>query len=449
MLSRRSFVRLLPAAGVRRFLPALEPRCARPRFFTSAAGEADKDEAAARAELGKRAHREVQVARRRRREADDEVVLLRSANAAGFFESDADEEEQRRRRTIDRYLSARADELMEAIVAGRPLVEVTDFRLEVAPSRDLPQPLAGDGVFVAEAHSGEIPAGTLLAFYPGSVYMPHEVRWLGGDGPMLERAGQPTSSHVIARVGGVMIDGLWSRIEIPRAEYDLDDGSLAAVVALRSAKENASEAGRKAAQEDMEAYRAGLQDARRSPAASAAAPAHGGVPGRVRGSNPLAVGEMINHPPEGRAANVLGWPVDLNLFDRGSQSDAYACAAPNAYALRPEGAPVPGAPCPYTVVMVAAEPLRPGDELWMDYGCELLEVADIPVWFTPASLRGDSKETDARASPAKAIQDELIAWREGFERLHGRKPSRHDLLTDPVSAALFETFQGYRKLGDL
>merc|ERR1719203_1299147 len=99
---------------------------------------------------------------------------------------------------------------------------------------------------------------------------------------------------------------------------------------------------------------------------------------------------------------------------------AYARSAPNAYALRPEGAPAPGAPCPYTVVMVAAHPLKPGDELYLDYGCELLELEDIPLWFTPASLRGEAKEMDARASPAAAIKEELLAWREGFERRYGR-----------------------------
>jgi len=93
--------------------------------------------------------------------------------------------------------------------------------------------------------------------------------------------------------------------------------------------------------------------------------------------------------------------------------------------------------------------LKPGDELWLDYGCELLPVEDIPVWFTPAGLRGNADEVDAKVAPAAAIRDELHAWRDGFEAIHFRKPTRHDMLGDPVSAALFETFQKYRKLGDL
>jgi len=422
-----------------------------PAFFCSAAASSAEDDAAQRMELAKRAHKEVQVARRRRREADDETVLFKCANAAGYFSCEDDGDElQRRRRTIDRFLSARAEELMDAIAAGRPLSEIMDFTVEVAPSRDLPQPIAGNGVFIKSAANGEVPAGSLVAFYPGSVYMPHEVRWLGGDGPMLERAGQPTSSHVIARVGGVMIDGLWSQIEVPASEFDIDDAELSEVVADRLRKEDVqSDAGRQAAREDMEAYRSGLRSDRRSCHATVSAPDHGGVPQRIRSQNPLAVGEMINHPPDGRPANVLGWPIDLNLFDKGDNWAAYARVSPNAYALRPQGAPGPGAPCPYTVVMVTAHALKPGEELYMDYGCELLELEDIPVWFSPASLRGDAKETDAREAPALAIRDELHAWRVSFEEVHGRRPSRHDLLSDPVSSALFETFQKYRKLGDL
>lgn len=392
------------------------------------------------------------MARRRRREADDEAVLFQTANAAGFFACPSDEgdEAHQRRRTIDRFLSARADALMEAIVAGRPLGEVVDFALEVAPSRELPQPLAGEGVFIKEARAGQVPAGTLLAFYPGSCYLPHEVRWLGGDGPMLERAGQRTSSHVIARVGGVLIDGLWSGMAVPAAEFELEEAALAAAVASRLEQEGVtSDAGRKAAQADLEAFCAGLRSERRGPAAAVRAPEHGGDRGRLRRANPLAVGEMINHPPDGRPANVLGWPVDLELFGRGASWEGYARAAPNSYGLRPEGTPAPGAPCPHTVVMVAAHALKPGDELWLDYGCELLEPEDIPVWFTPAALRGDARESGGTPSPAVAVRDELHAWRGHFEAVHGRKPSRADLLSDPAAAALFETFQKYRKLGDL
>merc|ERR1712178_339137 len=100
-----------------------------------------------------------------------------------------------------------------------------------APSRELPQPIAGDGVFVKEAANGEVPVGTLMAFYPGSVYMPHEVRWLGGYGPTLDRAGQHTSSHVIGRVGGVRIDGLWSGMEVKAGEYMLEGSALDDAVA--------------------------------------------------------------------------------------------------------------------------------------------------------------------------------------------------------------------------
>mmetsp|Transcript_80114 Transcript_80114/g.248631 ORF Transcript_80114/g.248631 Transcript_80114/m.248631 type:complete len:258 (-) Transcript_80114:19-792(-) len=248
---------LLRRGGHRHLHRALRPSCGRPALFYSSAPE--DEEAAQRLALAKRAHREVQVARRRRREADDETVLLKSAAAAGFQPREEDGDEvQRRRCVIDRFLSTRAEELMEAIVAGRPLSELTGFMLEVAPSRELPQPVTGDGVFVKDAVGGKILAGTLLAFYPGSVYMPHEVRWLGGHGPMLQRAGQPTSSHVIARFGGVIIDGLWSQIEVPAAEFDIDDAALIDVVEERLRKEDVqSDAGRQAARNDMEAFRAG------------------------------------------------------------------------------------------------------------------------------------------------------------------------------------------------
>lgn len=421
--------------------------------FCSGSGMSPEEEAEARAALGKRAHREVQIARRRRREADDEHVLYSCASAAGFTACDADgsEEVQRRRKVIDRFLTARAEEVMDAVVAGKPLDEVTGFTLEVAPSRDLPQPIAGDGVFLKDAPNGEVPAGTLMAFYPGTVYMPHEVRWLGGDGPLFKRAGQHTQSHVIARVGGVMIDGLWSNLEIPSAEFDVSDERLTEIVAGRIEQEDVtSEVGLQAVRDDMEAFRAGLCEERRSPTALVPAPDHRADTRRLRTQNAMAVGEMVNHPPDGRPANVLGWPVDLNLFGATPEERAaYASASPNTYGLRPAGAPAPGAPCPYTVVMVAAHTIKVGEELYLDYGMELLELEDIPVWFAPASLRGDAEETDPKKAPAIAIREELHAWREAFERTHGRKPTRNDLLTDPTSVSLFETFQKYRKLGDL
>lgn len=394
-----------------------------------------------RRELGERAHREVQIARRRRREAEDEAILFRSARAAGFGEasspSDAD-----RRRAIDEYLTARAEEVMDAVVAQKAIDEVVGFSLELAPSKELPQPIAGDGVFVKDAEGGEVPAGTMLAFYPGSVYMPHEVRWFGGIGALLGRAGQDTSSHVIGRVGGVRIDGLWSGIEVPAAEYQLDDDALDAIV---ERLEIPNEVGRAAARDDVRQFREELLSSRRPSGSEAEvlAPIHGGTPSHVRRLNPLAVGEMINHPPTDKTANVLGWPVDLNL-----SRDEYARVAPNSYALRPEGAPAPGAPCPFTVVMVAAKTLKPGDELWLDYGCELLPVEDIPVWFTPASLRKELLE-GAGSSAAAEVLAELHAWRESFAAAHGRKATRHDLLADPAASALFHTFQKYRKLGDV
>jgi len=357
-----------------------------------------------------------------------------------------DDEAQKRRHIIDQYLSAQAEAVMDVIVAGRPVSEVINFTLDVAPSIDLPQPIAGDGVFIKEARQGEVPAGTLVAFYPGTVYMPHEVRWLGGYGPTLDRAGQQSTSHIIGRAGGVRIDGLWSGIEVPATEYALDDAAFDAAVARL---EIDHDVGRKAARRDVEEFCAGLTSELRSLCATVPSPDHGGDPHRLRSLNPLAVGEMINHPPSGRAANVLGWPVDLSLFGDGDDRVAYARAAPNTYAVRPDGAPAPGAPCPYTVVLVAASPLKAGDELYLDYGCELLPVEDIPVWFTPAALRGNANELDSAASPAAAIQAELHAWKDSFEKTHGYKPSRHDLLADRVAAALFQTFQKYRKLGDL
>lgn len=355
---------------------------------------------------------------------------------------------QLRRQVIDQYLSARAEAIMDTIAEQRPLTNVIDFELEVAPSRELPQPIAGDGVFVKEAAGGEIPAGTLVSFYPGSVYLPHEVRWLGGIGPTLERAGQHTSSHIIGRFGGVRIDGLWSSIEVPRADFDLDEAAFSAAANARVEAEGVdSDVGRQAVQDDLKAFCAGLIDERRIKGATVICPDHGGVASQVRSVNPLAVGEMINHPPYGRAANVVGWPVNLNIFSKGDNWASYARAAPNSYALRPEGSPFPGAPCPYTVVMVTATAVKPGDELYLDYGCELLELADIPVWFTPAPLRGNAEEKST--SPAVAIRDELRAWRVQFETHNGRTPTRDDLASDRVASALFETFQKYRKLGDL
>eukprot|EP00927_Polykrikos_kofoidii_P023331 TRINITY_DN21531_c0_g1_i1.p1 TRINITY_DN21531_c0_g1~~TRINITY_DN21531_c0_g1_i1.p1 ORF type:complete len:447 (+),score=68.95 TRINITY_DN21531_c0_g1_i1:80-1420(+) len=424
------------------------------RWASSTTDAAEKD-ALMRQELAKRAHREVQVSRRRRREAEDELVLYQSATAAGFSESASSSEEDevhRKRRVITRFLTAQAENVMDAITSKKPLSSVVDFTLEVAPSIELPQPIAGQGVFIKDAVRDEVPPGTLLTFYPGTVYMPHEVRWLGGFGPTLKRAGQHTTTHVIGRVGGVRIDGLWSSLEVPAAEFTLDDAAIeAAVRRLEAEYDTTLDAeGRQQAYSDARAFCADLGGPERRGDAGVLIPDHGGDVERLRGQNPLAVGEMVNHPPDGRSANVVGWPIDLNLFgSKGEDRSAYARAAPNTYALRSAGASAPGPPCPYTVAFVAATTLKPGDELYLDYGCELLPVEDIPVWFAPASLRGNRDEYDPATAPAAAIQAELQEWRATFEKQHHRRPTRHDMLGDPMSAALFETFQKYRKLGDL
>merc|ERR1719362_2161480 len=133
---------------------------------------------------------------------------------------------------------------------------------------------------------GEVPPGTILAFYPGTVYLPHEVRWCGGDSALLDRAGQPTSSHVIGRVGGVLIDGLWSGFEVPSAEYDLSIEAFQQALEVRMEQEGVtSDNVRDAARADLQAFCEGL----RSETRRTAAPLHAGLRERVRAFNPLAV----------------------------------------------------------------------------------------------------------------------------------------------------------------
>merc|ERR1711892_1061271 len=92
-----------------------------------------------------------------------------------------------------------------------------------------------------------------------------------------------------------------------------------------------------AARADAKAFCAGLNDSRRKSDSVVPVPDHAGNPDHIRRLNPLAVGEMINHPPAGRSANVVGWPVDLNLYgdfgSEGATGDVYSRSVPNAYAV--------------------------------------------------------------------------------------------------------------------
>ncbi|GBG33360.1 Protein-L-isoaspartateD-aspartate O-methyltransferase [Hondaea fermentalgiana] len=64
------------------------------------------------------------------------------------------------------------------------------------------------------------------------------------------------------------------------------------------------------------------------------------------------------------------------------------------------------------------------------------------------AVEGEDPESDAQAQAAEdkrlarrsALQDELRAWREEFERSQGRRPTRHDMVADAKAAALFQEF---------
>mmetsp|Transcript_3247 Transcript_3247/g.5440 ORF Transcript_3247/g.5440 Transcript_3247/m.5440 type:complete len:379 (+) Transcript_3247:160-1296(+) len=57
----------------------------------------------------------------------------------------------------------------------------------------------------------------------------------------------------------------------------------------------------------------------------------------------------------------------------------------------------------------------------------------------PANVK-EQRAADGNQRTAAQVQAELKAWREAFEREHGRRPSRHDMAADAKAAALFREF---------
>jgi hypothetical protein len=52
---------------------------------------------------------------------------------------------------------------------------------------------------------------------------------------------------------------------------------------------------------------------------------------------------------------------------------------------------------------------------------------------------------ETRTEKATRLEKELKQWRESFEATHGRRPSRDDMMNDPLAKQLFTEFTALRK----
>lgn len=141
------------------------------------------------------------------------------------------------------------------------------FRLRIARST-LEHADAGFGVVV----EGRALPGTVLAIYPGTIYFP--VDPLGDGRPFAEAMReQLNNSYLIRRYDDVLIDG---------REWHLR------ALRLKESQRALSEAG-------VELH------------SDAAASLRAGNAALAKFRNPFAIANFINHPPAGRAPNVMQW----------------------------------------------------------------------------------------------------------------------------------------------
>lgn len=189
-----------------------------------------------------------------------------------------------------------------------------EWRLDVAASEVAG---GGEGVHVR----GTCEAGTVLACYPGVVYLPEDL-------PVMHKLVLPGNEYVLARRDGVLLDGR-------------PDGSSAQILAVAQSRDRA----------------AGAAAAVGGPGAGAAA---------------FAVGNKVNHPPKGVPPNVAVFPLDL-------LPDEYPALHPflPVSHFRP---PAAGEASKQTAVFIATRALK-DEELFLDY--KLREDGPLEAWYSP------------------------------------------------------------------
>ena len=299
---------------------------------------------------------------------------------------------------IHKKSSALHNSLFDGTSAASPV-----FTLAVLPTAD-----RGHGVFVTS--QGGVKAGTALCFYGGLLYSKQEVQWLGGHpiafqqaDPRHSSASPAAISHLIGCAGGDVIDGAPDLhllgVEVRSTN---DDISL-------STREQATPVGFMPDQ-TFECRDALLE--RESTLQMNSMAIDADLWHEYLGDNRmLCMGSKINHPPQGSAVNVVGWPVVLgeegdegdegdeegNEGDEGEEGEEgeekkkFATARmhglfPTAHAVRSGTFDPRLVVCSKkTVVFIAAVDIGQDEELFLDYRLEASSAVP-PEWFISAEM---------------------------------------------------------------
>ena len=382
--------------------------------------------------LQEQAHREVRIARRKQREVQDEINLYNSAVLAGSVPASNPDESGSRKFTITNWVNHQVESFMKDFAAGMETPSSAGHRLEVKPSLVCTEGM-GEGLFVTSASPGEkeVPRGSLVAFYPGALYMADEVRWAGSYSHLFDLVGLDDRSYLLGRAGGMILDGA---------------SSLQGRETSGFAVENDPNGLRPEAARTGNTHKSMLQTLRERQDSH---PSRESAPTE----NPYAFGHKINHPPPGKSANVIGWPYD---FELGFLTKEMLPHVPNWHGLTLSGGSTGGyVLSKHAIVLLAAETLKDGDELYLDYGFELSQTHP-PEWFTPATLRAGDTEAaktvdweEYKSDTEKRIEElqkMLMEWRTKFEETQGRKATREDIMNDNEARHLFSEFGRLRQL---
>ena len=260
----------------------------------------------------------------------------------------------------------------------------------------------GQGVFVGGSSvggggGGGVKRGQALCFYGGLIYTRDEVAWLGGS-PMCFQQSDPNFqegvraanlSYLLGASGGAVINGAPGL------------GPLGIDVKLSGPEENISMSHR--GKEDMpsigwdprqtfnciDALKEREGDENAGLCVDAAA-----WEARIRDDAFLSMGSKINHPPVGHDANVVGWPVTLDInADRGYATNSEknddsggggSMFAPCVFGIRGSQLGHGRVVCSNnSVLFVAVRDMEEGEELYLDY--KIVETAGgKPEWYSEA-----------------------------------------------------------------
>lgn len=208
----------------------------------------------------------------------------------------------------------------------------SSFRLERATST-IAHALAGDGVVLR----GQAEAGTVLGFYPGTVYPPMEIAKMPNY-PQVDK----DNDYLMCRYDGSIVDSKGWMAPLPPRE----------------------------------------------PARPPVATTRTGLGSVVAHRNPLALAHIVNHPPAGQAPNVMWCAFD---FLRSSTPQAHVPFIPNIYnrplprVLSTVGLDV----LQQSIVLVATAPVRDGSELFLNYRYNPRVKA--PAWYVPVDADEDAR----------------------------------------------------------